>query len=197
MITSMTVITLYHFVSAHLAAIRGSTDLEEERAALKAVVQYLRAQLRALPAGEDGPLVGQALKFRGLSADEITWRTPGGAGVLTTAAPGYYMVTLAVQPVTGSSTETELGLRRRAIEGNSTSITTGQGGAGGRYNWLPLLRPMAAVEVRYFDAKSHAWTDGWSDPINRPPLVRLRLWRHPNDTPVEAIIDIPASHLVQ
>jgi len=197
MITSMTVLTLYHFVSAQLAAIRGSSEIEAERETLNSVVHLLQTQMNAIPPGDDGTLTGKAFKFHGLSSDEITWRCPAGPGVLTTAAPGYYLVTLAVQPVEATSTETELGFRRQAVQGNSTSIDLGRGGAGGHYNWLSLVRPMAAVEIRYFDPQSHSWTDGWADPVRRPALLRVRLWRHANDEPLEAVISIPAARLTQ
>jgi hypothetical protein len=197
MITSMTVLTLYHFVSVQLTAIRTSSELGADRETLDSVVHFLRGQLNAVPPGDDGTLLGKAYKFHGLSADEITWRCPGGEGVFTTAAPGYYFATLVVQPVSERSTETELGLRRKVVEGNSTSIDLGRGGSGGHYNWLPLVRPMAAMEVRYFDGKAKKWVDNWNDNINRPSLVRVRLWRHADDPPLEAVLDIPAARLSQ
>ncbi|HEY3897312.1 MAG TPA: prepilin-type N-terminal cleavage/methylation domain-containing protein [Chthoniobacter sp.] len=197
MITSMTVLTLYHFVSVQLTAIQVSSELSSDRETLDTVVHFLRAQLNTVPPGDDGTLVGKALKFHGLSSDEITWRCPGGDGVLTTAAPGYYFATLTVQPVSSSSTETELGLRRQTVQGNTTSIDLGRGGAGGHYNWLPLVRPMAALEIRYFDGNAHTWVENWSDALHRPPLVRVRLWRHADDPPLEAVFDVPASRILQ
>ena len=197
MITSMTVLTLYRFVSVQLTAIRTSSELGADRETLDTVVHFLRSQLNAVPPGDDGTLLGKAYKFHGLSSDEITWRCPGGEGVLTTAAPGYYLTTLAVQPVSETSIETELGLRRRTVQGNSTSIDLGRGGSGGHYNWLPVVRPMAAMEIRYFDATTHTWVDNWTDALHRPPLVRVRLWRHADDAPLEAVFDVPASHIVQ
>jgi hypothetical protein len=197
MITSMTVLTLYHFVSVQLIAIRTSSELGADRETLDSVVHYVRAQLNAIPPGDDGNLQGKAYKFRGLSNDEMTWRCPGGPGVMTAAAPGYYLVTLTVQPVSERSTETELGLRRRTVEGNSTAIDLGRGGAGGHYNWLSLVRPMAALEIRYYDGKAHSWVDNWADAVNRPTLVRVRLWRHADDSPVEAVFDVPAARVSQ
>jgi hypothetical protein len=197
MITAMTVLTLYHFVSVQLTAIRTSSELGSDRETLDTVVHFLRAQLNAVPPGDDGTLLGKAFKFHGLSSDEITWRCPGGDGVLTTAAPGYYLTTLVVQPVSEMSTETELGLRRQTVQGNSTSINQGRGGAGGHYNWLSVVRPMAAMEIRYFDPVAHSWADNWTDPLHRPALVRVRLWRHADDPPLEAVLDVPASRIVQ
>jgi hypothetical protein len=197
MITSMTVLTLYHFVSVQLTGIRTSSELGRDRETHDSVVHFLLGQMNAVPPGDDGTLLGKAYKFRGLSADEITWRCPGGEGVLTTAAPGYYFTTLVVQPVSERSTETELGLRRQTVQGNSTAIDLGRGGSGGHYNWLSMVRPMAAMEIRYFDGKAKKWVDNWADAVNRPSLVRVRLWRHADDPPLEAVLDVPAARLIQ
>jgi competence protein ComGC len=195
MITSMTVMTLYRFVSAHLATIRASSDMGEERDTLHSVVQFVQGQMDALPLDEGGVVKGQAFKFHGLSSDEITWRCPAGPGLLTTAASGDFLVTLAVQPVDEHSTDTELGLRRQPAPENKAPVDLRRGGAGGHYDWLSLARPMAAVEIRYFDPQLHSWTDAWTDPARRPSLVRLRLWRHADDEPLEAVISVPSARL--
>jgi competence protein ComGC len=197
MITSMTVVTLYRFVTAHLTTIRVSSEMGDERDTLQAAVRFVQTQMNALPPGDDDTISGQAFKFHGLSADEITWRCPAGSGVMTTAASGYFQVTMAVQPVEGKSAETELGLRRRPAPENTTSLDLHQGGAGGHYDWVSLARPMAAVEIRYFDAQAHSWADAWKDPHRRPTLVRVRLWRHAEDLPLEAVVSVPSARLAQ
>jgi hypothetical protein len=115
--------------------------------------------------------------------------------LLTNAAAGEYRVTLVVQPVSDRSTETELGLRRQPIEMNGATgsgLNRG-GGEAAKYNWLPLIRPMAALEVRYFDSAQKLWVDAWTDPGRRPSLVRLRLWKRAEEPPVEAVIPVPSS----
>ena len=139
-----------------------------------------------------GALTGKPKKFHGLSNDEITWTCPAGPGLLTTAAPGEYEVTLTVQPVDAASSETELGLRRRPTAENKTSVDLKRGGDAGRYDWLPLIRPMAMLEIRYYDQGSHSWTDQWSDMSLRPVLVRLRLQKRAEDAPVEVVIGVPS-----
>ncbi|MDR3401076.1 MAG: prepilin-type N-terminal cleavage/methylation domain-containing protein [Chthoniobacter sp.] len=197
MITSMIVLTLFRFVSAHLATIRFSTEIREERDTLDAAVRYLQAQMNTLPAIDDSTLSGQPFKFHGLESDEISWVCPAGPGVLTTAAPGNFKVTLAVQPVDERSTETELGLRRQPAPGNKASLDLNRGGAGGRYDWLPLIRPMAALEIRYFDPADNSWKDTWKDAARRPPLLRLRLWKHADDAPLEAMIRVPSAQIAR
>jgi len=225
MVTAMIVFTIYRFVSAHLMAINATMDIGNDRDVLNRVVKLLQTQLDTLPVPQtniqqiapgpggvatsapnvtsqaasvlDGSLTGKAYKFRGLSNDEITWICPAGSGLLTTAAPGEFEVTLTVQPVTESSSETELGLRRRPAAGNKVNVELNRGGDAGRYDWLPLIRPMAALEISYFDAAVHSWTDKWADPTRRPALVRLRLQKYPEDAPVEAVIGIPSAQVVR
>lgn len=197
MITSMVVLSLYRFVSTHLMTIGVSTELAEERETLDAVVRYLQTQMNALPPLQESALTGQPFKFRGLSSDEISWTCPAGAGLLTTAAPGDYKVTLALQPIDERSAETELGLRRQPVPTNKAALNLNRGGAGGHYDWLPLVRPMAAVEIRYFDQGGNTWKDTWDDPNRRPSLIRLRLWKHAEDTPLEAMIRVPSSQLAR
>ena len=197
MITSMVVLSLYRFVSTHLTTIGASTELAEERETLDAAVRYLQTQMNGLPPLQDSALIGQPFKFRGLSSDEISWTCPAGSGLLTTAAPGEFKVTLALQPVDERSTETELGLRRQPVPTNKASLNLNRGGAGGRYDWLSLVRPMAAIEIRYFDQGGNTWKDTWDDPKRRPSLIRLRLWKHTDDTPLEAMIRVPSSQLAR
>lgn len=197
MITSMVVISLYRFVSTHLTTINASTDLGEERETLDNVVQYLQGQMNALPPIDDEVISGQPFKFRGLSGDEISWICPAGSGLLTTAAPGDFKVTMALQPVDERSTETELGLRRQPTGANKTSLNLNRGGAGGRYDWVPLVRPMAAVEIRYYDQAGNTWKDTWADPKQRPSLIRLRLWKHADDAPLEAMIRVPSAQITR
>jgi hypothetical protein len=107
------------------------------------------------------------------------------------------MVTLTVQPVDARSSETELGLRRRPAPGNKSSVELSRGGAGEHYDWQPLIRPMAALEIRYYDPLTNSWVDQWTDAARRPALVRLRLQKYPNEAPIEAVLSIPSSQLSQ
>jgi prepilin-type N-terminal cleavage/methylation domain-containing protein len=197
MITSMVVLGLYRFVSTHLITISTATEIGEERETLNNVVRYLQGQMNALPPLDDSVLSGQPFKFRGLSSDEISWICPAGSGLLTTAAPGDFKVTMALQPVDERSTETELGLRRQPTPTNKASFNLNRGGAGGRYDWVPLIRPMAAVEIRYYDQAGNSWKDTWTDPKLRPALIRLRLWKHADDAPLEAMIRVPSAQIAR
>lgn len=197
MITSMIVLSLYRFVSAHLTTIQVSTEIGDDGDTLNTAVHYLQAQMNALPAIEDSNLSGQPFKFHGLESDELSWISQAGRGMLTTAAPGDFKVTLAVQPVDEHSTETELGLRRQPVPENKASLNLNHGGSGGRYDWLPLIRPMAAMEIRYFDAQGNSWRDTWTDLTRRPSLIRVCLWKHADDAPLEAMIRVPSAQITK
>jgi hypothetical protein len=195
MITAMIVMTLYRFVSAHLATIRVSRELGDERESLDAVINLVQGQLENLPMQDPDALSGKAYKFHGLSNDELTWSCPPGSGLLTTAAKGMYQVTLTVQPVDEKSSETELGLRRRPAPGNVSSVELLRGGGDTRYDWRPLIRPMAMLEVRYFDDVNNQWVDMWTPGLRRPALVRLRLQKRADQAPIEAVIAVPSAQL--
>lgn len=199
MIIGMIALTLYRFLSANLTAIRYSTELTDEREALQAIIRLLETQLNDLPLREKEALTGQPLKFQNLSNDEITWKCSAGSGLLTTAAAGDFQVTLTVQPVNEKSRETELGLRRRFID-PLAAVESGEpvrGRGTEAYNWVSLIRPMAALEVRYFDRQTNAWQDAWKDPARRPELVRVRMWKRAGEAPIEAILPVPSARMQQ
>jgi len=196
MIVALLALTLYRFLASHLTVIRLATDLSDEREALQAVVRLVQTQLRDLPPQQEGAVLGRPFKFNGLASDEMTWRCGAGPGLLTTVASGDFRVTLTVQPVSERSSETELGLRRQPVE--MKDIEAGElnrGGSGAKYNWLPLIRPLAALEVRYFDPAQKTWVEAWTDPGRRPNLVRVRLWKRAGEPPMEAVLPVPSGHL--
>lgn len=199
MIIGLLSFSIYRFVSANLTAMKYTTELKDERQSLQAVVRFLSTQLADLPRRENGVLLGNQLKLRNLSGDELIWKTTAGQGVLTAAAPGQYRVTMTVQPVDSTSTELELGLRREPItaEARLDADFFAKGSGTSKYNWLPLIRPMAAFEVRYFDPRLNAWLDRWTDQTARPQLVRVRLWRNADDLPLEAILPVPSASMQQ
>jgi prepilin-type N-terminal cleavage/methylation domain-containing protein len=197
LIIGMLTMTLYRFLASNLNAIRISAELGDEREAMQSVVRLLETQLGSLPLGEPATLSGQPFQFQGLSNDEITWRCRPGPGLMTTSAVGEFRVTLTIQPIGERSRETELGLRRQPTKiGEVDDLQDFTRGGGDRkYNWLPLIRPMAALEVRYFDAFSNQWVEAWTDPNRRPNLVRIRLWKRTGDAPLEAVLPVPSANL--
>ena len=95
------------------------------------------------------------------------------------------------------SAETELGLRRKPIDPLAAIDSTqpARGGGTDKYNWVPLIRPMAALEIRYFSVQLNAWQDAWTDENRRPDLVRVRLWKRADEPPVEAVLAVPSARV--
>jgi type II secretory pathway pseudopilin PulG len=194
MIIALLTMTLYRFLTAHLTAIRVTTEWADDRDAMQAVLRMVRAELNSLPPLGDDMLQGQAYKFHNLPNDAMTWRSIAGAGVLSANAAGEYRVTLTVQPVAERSTETELGLRRQPIDQSKAhDIDLSRGSGDQKYNWVPLIRPMAAIEVRYFDTAKNVWVDNWKDTGRYPNLIRIRLWKTEGAAPLEGVFMVPAA----
>lgn len=199
LIISLLAFTLFRFVSANLQAMQFTTEVQAERDSLQAVVRLVQTQLADLPRRETGAILGNPLKIRELSNDELIWKTRAGQGVLTAAAPGEYRVTMTVQPVESTSRELELGLRREPITDEArTDLGFFERGSGtNKYNWISLIRPVAGFEVRYFDPRLNAWLDRWTDQAARPMLVRVRIWKNADDVPIEAVLPVPSAQMQQ
>ena len=62
-------------------------------------------------------------------------------------------------------------------------------------HWLPLLRDVDAIEVRYFDPRLNMWNERWADDSAYPTLVRVRIWRTNATVPYEAVIELPPTQV--
>lgn len=184
LIIALLMTSLYRFVQANLKAIQITSAVANDRQQIAGLIDFLQVQLQDLPTGPQGALIGSGGKIRDRASDQMEWISQAGHGLFTTAAPGEYRVTLAIQPVSKSSPELEIGLRRRLSDADEKN-----------YNWLPLLRPAAALEIRYFDWRLGAWLDRYTDQNVRPQLVRVRIWRDAENPPFEAVLAIPSSRL--
>jgi prepilin-type N-terminal cleavage/methylation domain-containing protein len=198
LILALLIFALYRFISTTLRALDSTMALSEERHAVEALTRLVQAQLNDLPARGNGVLLGKAHQFRELAADEMTWLCRAGPGVMTGAAPGEYRVTLTVQPAKDNASELELGLRRElaTAEAKSDVDFFTRGGAA-KYNWLPLIRPVAALEIRYFDARTNSLIKQWNDMNARPSYVRMKIWKQAGDLPYDVILPVSAAHLQQ
>ena len=195
---ALLVFALYRFISTTLRALDTSTQIAEERQSVEALTRVVQAQLNDLPVRGSGVLLGKANQFQNLPSDEMTWLCRAGQGVMTGAAPGEYRVTLTVQPAKDKSSELELGLRREIATAESKSdIDFFQRGGSAKYNWLPLIRPVAALEIRYWDARTNSLIKQWNDLNSRPSFVQMKIWKNADDLPYEVILPVPASRLQQ
>jgi prepilin-type N-terminal cleavage/methylation domain-containing protein len=196
LILALLTFALYRFISTTLRALDATTAFSEERQALDALARVVQAQLNDLPMRGSGVLLGKANKFHDLSSDEITWLCRAGPGLMTGAAPGEYRVTLTVQPSQDNSAELELGLRRELVNAAAKSeVDFFTRGNSNKYNWLPLIRPVSALEIRYWDPRINSELKQWTDLNARPSFVHLKIWKHADELPYDTILPVPAARL--
>ncbi len=185
LVISMLTFSLYRFVQTSLLAVQTSTDHTVDNQAMVGLVNFVQGELNEIPAQGQGTLLGTAGKSHDQAQDQMQWICKPGQGLLTTAGNGDYFVTLTIQPVADRhSSDWEIGIRRRTINSDESD-----------FNWLPLLRPAAAIEMRYYDPRVSAWLERWNDQSTRPTLVRLRVWRTNDREPYEAVLSVPAANL--
>jgi len=177
-ILGMMALAIYRFVGANLAAVRLSTELEQEDARYSGLADLLTEQFRELPPSQ-GALLGEPFKFESKSRDEMTWICSAGPGLLTRYATGDYSVTLKPRPMPKSD-RLELGLLREA-EDDDNPVPQNQ-------TWVPLLTNLKSIEIRYFDPRLNAWVDRWTDRGTLPHLVRLTIDRASSSVPWQAVL---------
>ena len=184
-VISLMIISISRFVASTLLAIRLTSEGNDDRQSVVALVNAVEAELQDLPPRLNGAIQGVPHKFDNLEADELQWYCRGGNGLFTKAAEGEWYSTLTIQR-DKTSGELEIGLRRRPVEAKAAD-----------YKWWPLLKRVSALEVRYFDKRLGAggWVEPWTDKGTRPSLVRIRIWRDANEPPYEAVIPVPSSNL--
>jgi len=178
-ITGLVAFGIFRFVEANLLAVRFSAEQSSKDASMRALMKFLQDQLNDLPRSQAGALLGEAHQFNNLPSDEIQWMCSGGLGLLTIHAAGDYKVTLALKQ-TKDPARFDLGLRRLVADGSSKDE-----------NWIPLMKEVKAVEIRYFDQRLNAWLEKWTDQSSRPNLVRIRIWRTGEEQPYEQIFNLP------
>jgi len=175
-ILAMMSVAIYRFVQYNLTSISVSAQENAIDASYAGLRELLTAQWQSLPAG-DGKLTGEPFKFEGRSRDEVTWVCGAGPGLLTRYAPGEFSVTLRMRPAEKNKNEMDIGVLRKS-----------QTETGGKETWIPLLKNIESVQIRYFDPRLNSWIDRWTDTVTLPRLVRLMIARSKSTPPWEAVI---------
>ncbi len=179
-ILGMMALVIYRFVSANLIVMRVSAEDNAAEARCSGLIDLVTAQLQDLPSGV-GALSGEPFKFGDRPRDEMTWICGSGPGLLTRYAPGEFLVSMRLRPVSEKKNEMQIGFMRRSRE-SADGDTEGD-------TWIPLLEGVLSLQVRYFDPRLNAWVERWTDPGVLPKLVKLVIGR-PERAPVEAIIPL-------
>jgi hypothetical protein len=177
-ILGMMALVIYRFVAANLTVMRVSAEEDTAEGRYSGLINLVTAQLQGLPGGV-GALSGEPFKFNDRPRDEISWICGNGPGLLTRYAPGEFIVSMRLRPVSEKEDRMEIGFNRRPRE-------TAEGSTEGE-TWVPLLEDVRSLQIRYFDARLNAWVERWTDPGILPKLVKLVIGRA-DRVPVEAVI---------
>ena len=177
-ILGMMALVIYRFVATNLTIMRVSSAEDMSEARYAGLISLVTAQLQSLPSGV-GALSGEPFKFNDRPRDEITWICGSGPGLATRYAPGEFLVTMRLKPVSEKNDQMEIGFTRKPRE-------TAEGETEGT-TWVSLLDDVRSLQIRYFDPRLNAWVERWTDPSMLPKLVRLVIDRS-DRVPVEAII---------
>ena len=191
-IMAVTTLGIFRFVQSTVRAVAASVEDTEEQLSVERLVALVQEEFYSLPVRGQTNIQGESIKLNGADFDSIEWRSRGGAGLMTTAATGEYRVKLRIQPVEKNSNKYEIGFwRRPALLDTAGGLVAG--GSDNDATWVPLMQRVAALRLRYWDARLGQLLDSWRDPTVRPSFVIMSITREGDETPYEAVLRIPVS----
>ena len=170
-------LAIYRFVQSNLIALRASSDANAADACYSGLRDLLTAQWQSLPSGQGG-MTGAPFKLNDRQRDQIQWTCGAGSGLLTRYAPGQFTVSLRLQPEKEKSDQLDLGFLRAPQDDS------------GQETWVPLIKNVSSLQVRYFDPQLNSWIDRWTNALRRPWLVKITVGRTDAAEPWEAIIPL-------
>jgi prepilin-type N-terminal cleavage/methylation domain-containing protein len=179
-ILAMMSLAIYRFVQSNLNAIRASSEVSATDAYYGGLRDLLIAQWQSLTPGR-AAMTGESFKLSDRQRDEVQWICGNGPGLLTRYAPGEFVVWLRLQPE-NKSDRLDLGFLRKP---------QGDSGIGNEHaSWIPLIKNVSSLQIRYFDPQLNGWVDRWTDAFRLPRLVKLTVGRTDAAVPWEAIIPL-------
>ena len=170
-------LAIYRFVQSNLTALRASSDANAADACYDGLRDLLAAQWQSLPSGQ-GAITGEPFKLNDRQRDQIQWICGSGPGLLTRYAAGQFMVSLRLQPENKKNDQLDLGFLRTPQDDS------------GQETWVPLIKNVSSLQVRYFDPQLNSWIDRWTNALRRPWLVKITVGRTDAAEPWEAIIPL-------
>ena len=180
-ILGMMALAIYRFVQSNLIAVRTSSEANAADVRYDGLRELLLWQWQSLPSGK-GAMAGEPAKLNDRPRDEIRWTCGAGPGLLTRYAPGDFSVWLRIQPEGKGSNQFDLGLLRRPKEN--------PGIVHEHDSWVPLIKDVNSLEIRYFDPRLNIWVDKWSDNLLLPRLVKVTVGRPEAPVPWEIIVPL-------
>jgi prepilin-type N-terminal cleavage/methylation domain-containing protein len=180
-ILAMMSLAIYRFVQSNINAIGVSSEVSAANAYYGGLRDLLITQWQGLTPGR-ATMTGESFKLNDRQRDEVRWNCNNGPGLLTRYAPGEFVVWLRLQPENSKSDRLDLGFLRKPQNDS---------GIGSEYaSWIPLIKNVSSLQIRYFDPQINGWVDRWTDPLRLPRLVKLTVGRTDAAVPWEAIIPL-------
>jgi prepilin-type N-terminal cleavage/methylation domain-containing protein len=173
-------LAIYRFVQSNVTALRASADANAAEACYNGLRDLLTSQWQSLPSGH-GAMTGAPFKLNDRQRDQIQWVCGAGPGLLTRYAPGEFSVSLRLQPGNKKNDRLDLGFLR---------TPQGDSGAIGPETWLPLIKNVSSLQIRYFDPQLNSWVDRWTNALRLPRLVKVTVGRTDAAVAWEAIIPL-------
>lgn len=180
-ILGMMSLAIYRFVQANVVAVRISAESAAADAQYAGLRELLLAQWQGLPPGK-GAMTGEPAKLNDRPRDEIRWTCGAGPGLLTRYAPGDFSVWLRLQPSQKDSNQFDLGILRRP--------QADPGLVHEHDSWVPLIKNVGSLQIRYFDPRLNIWVDRWTDTLLLPRLVKVTIGRNDVPLPWEVIVPL-------
>ena len=207
-------VTIYQFTDVTLRAVDASLQRGEEGMQYGGFRRLLETQLAALPAGQNGSLIGMNVKNRNSARrDAMQLICPAGNALLTPDAKGFYQITLDLREMPRGSGHFALGLERQPWtdddddDDDDDDKTTpaakikptnlGPGHPPLPSDWVKLMDNVKGLEIAYFDSRLNGWVDKWTDQTILPNLVRVRLSVLGTDDPYEIIERVPGGGIAK
>jgi len=179
-IMGMMSLAIFRFVQSNMTALQLSSSTAAADAQYDGLRDLLTAQWQNLTPLRAN-MNGEPFKFGDRERDVIKWSCGAGPALLTRYAAGDFNVTLRLQPEKENGDRLDLGLLRKPKEDSDIGE--------GHETWVPLVKNVASLEIRYFSAQANTWVDRWPGG-QLPGLIKITLGRADAAVPWEAIIPL-------
>jgi type II secretory pathway pseudopilin PulG len=173
-------VAIFRFVQSNMIALRLSSETTAADAQYDGLRDLLTAEWQSLSPVRAN-MYGEPFKLEERERDWLRWTCTAGPGLLTRYAPGNFIVTLRLQPENERSDRWDLGLLRKPQNDS--------GFGEGDESWVPLIKNVSTLEIRYFSAQANTWLDKWpGGPL--PALIKVTVGRSDAAVPWEAVIPL-------
>jgi prepilin-type N-terminal cleavage/methylation domain-containing protein len=180
-ILGMMSLAIFRFVQSNLTSLRVSSDVNAAEAQYDGMRGLLTAEWQSL-SPKRAQMKGEPFKLNDRQRDEISWNCNAGPGLLTRYASGDFTVSLQLLPEKAKADRLDLGLLRKPQ--NDSEI------GEEHKSWVPLIKNVNSLEIRYFDPRMNTWIDRWTNATQLPRLIKIAVGRNDAATPWEIIIPL-------